>query len=468
MFLDVSNDIFCELKFLNKKDAKKLNSKKASETNSSPQYQNSSVSIMRPPKAKESRINDYDTSKEKTSTAANPCRKLARGPEMDNHTALTPRSSSPVDPTTLSPAASEIWDIELDTSSLACNEPQESSVLLNTTQAVWALKSNKATHLPLDDALLGQIDAQGDSFNEILVKHPQSSSLGPSESASQHGQYENGRRVTSKFFVNAKQPAASGSSPRSNFQDGLQNSQPFPVVHEQISNSIPTHQPEEGAYDDNLLSFPHQFLPACRESPSVMDSIDIELQHVPVANADEFLPRRATLQEENQAMGMQYDDTCNTSQGGYSDPLYELGGDFDETWTEEHCYSEQQLDFFGYDPDGGILGTAGDTHFGLECFESADNFQDSYTDYDPEVDHDFVEAYDAADDQVIPEYITNEEEKNNEIELLTQRFLQGRALLLGFSETGSPKVHSSSFQTISNIEVDVAKKLKEHWLPQKL
>ena len=455
-FLDVSNDVFCELKFLNKKVTKKLDSKTTSERKGPSQYQSSSVSITRPPMAKESRVNNYDTSKEKTFAVAKPHRKRAQGSETEDHTALTPPSLNLVDPTTLSPAASEIWDIELDTSSLACNELQESSVLLNTTQAVWTLETNKVMHLPPDDALPDQMDVQGDSINEVSVERPQSSSLGPSESASQFGQHENGQRVTSKFFAGAKQPAASGPSScreASNFRDGPQNMQPFPVVHEQISNRIP-HQPEDGAYHDNLLSSPHQFLPTRQESPSVMDSIDIELQNILVTDTNEFLPRGATLQE-NRATSMQYDDMCLIPcQGSYSDPLYDLDGGYDGTCTEEDCYSERQLDFLGYGPDGGISGAASDTHFDLESFEATGDYQDSYTDYDPEADYKLVKAHDAAHD--------------NEIDLLTQRFLQGRALLLGFSETGSAKVHSGSFPTISNAEVDVAKKLKEHWLPQRL
>jgi hypothetical protein len=53
--------------------------------------------------------------------------------------------------------------------------------------------------------------------------------------------------------------------------------------------------------------------------------------------------------------------------------------------------------------------------------------------------------------------------------LLTQRFSQGRAILLGISAPGIATVEGFSrpVQTVSHAEAAVAKALREHWLPQK-
>lgn len=129
------------------------------------------------------------------------------------------------------------------------------------------------------------------------------------------------------------------------------------------------------------------------------------------------------------------------------------------------------MGFLEYDPDGALSGIIGDTYLDTEYFEEETNgYQDSYMDYDldAEADYELAETYDSAHDLIIPGDITDEEEEENGIESLTQQFSQGRALLLGFTGTGSAKVHSSSFQTVSNTEADVAKRLKEHWLPQRL
>ena len=45
------------------------------------------------------------------------------------------------------------------------------------------------------------------------------------------------------------------------------------------------------------------------------------------------------------------------------------------------------------------------------------------------------------------------------------RFSEGRALLLGVAETQA--IGTSSRNTLSNVEADVARSLRDHWMPQK-
>ncbi|KAI0721895.1 hypothetical protein C8T65DRAFT_629580 [Cerioporus squamosus] len=61
-----------------------------------------------------------------------------------------------------------------------------------------------------------------------------------------------------------------------------------------------------------------------------------------------------------------------------------------------------------------------------------------------------------------------ESEPGDELSVLgaLPRFSQGRALLMGVADTGSPCVYGGR-AGVSSIEEDVAKSLRGHWLPQR-
>ncbi len=69
-------------------------------------------------------------------------------------------------------------------------------------------------------------------------------------------------------------------------------------------------------------------------------------------------------------------------------------------------------------------------------------------------------------DQAFESVNGTDDDSNEELEdLQTDRFSQGRALLLGRSEQGKQRGTSSH---LTSAEVDVVKRLRDHWLPQKL
>lgn len=399
---------------------------------------------------------------------------------------------------------SELWDLELDdpdatrgshsVSSMAGDQLRDGAVVLNT-RAIWGgaqigLGANGAN--VNDDT--EDLDAHRDLASAIRPDsgNRYSSSLCPSQSASQYGQpcafrvqklHATDPRPISKYFVSIEKRASSVA-------EGVEV--PLHVASEELFSNVHNHAispparvmraPPIVRSDQNLVTaVSNWYHPPKRlvTPPSSPDSIEMELQ-------DYMDCKMANNVEGNLSQFDYYNYDVSEGQYDVFDAVYESYDDEGEPsfedpqgWSSgglEHIdiYPGQQIDLsdlvghpvLEVDPEdwNGIV--AGNDMVGFEPLNEMQDIEDD-SEYGS-LHHDDHEDIQYDNTRLSHATAASVDDGDRSV-LLTQRFSQGRAILLGFSEPGNPLENSSEqrVRTVSHAEVAVAKSLREHWLPQK-
>lgn len=398
---------------------------------------------------------------------------------------------------------SELWDMELDdsnsakysrtVSSTASDQPRDATVVLDT-RAVW---NGVVFGLELNDGDvgddLGDLGAHRedahlafDSGMETFCRR-RSSSICPSESASQYGQPRALRpqmldvpapQTTSKYFVSIDDRVASCVVEAADVLLRLDSAENFPDAHclaiplEGGRKTPPIIQSDQ----DLLTAISHGYHTSTQlvAPQSSLDSIEMELRdYADYAMANTY------------GVSPQYD---------YQGEIWEAENPVVE--TENESYSDEVESFFG-DPQGGgyqamdayqttlsdfagfdtlsveqdirneiVVGNniAGFERCNVEMQDEADiedlEYSTHFDLFQEDIQHDITSNRDHP--------LADNDEDDDGPALLTQWFSQGRAILLGLSQPGSILERSSKpMGMVSHAEATVAKSLREHWLPQK-
>ena len=396
---------------------------------------------------------------------------------------------------------SEVWDMELDylktthvsypASSAAGDHLQNGTSVLDT-RAFWAVAQ---PGLPIGGRNVGdhQIIPHGyrDETNlafgieESGCRH--SPSLCPSDSASQYGQLRMqklnvpGLQAISKYFVNNEERVEANMAEiplHIGAKDiFLSQSHHYSAIPpDNVMGTLPVVPSVQSL----VTAISNGYQPSWKvaASPSSLDSIEIELQeymdHV-IGNADEITA--------------QFEHPCGIPNA--ESDVFEAHGDFHD--RDESSFGDllgyEHMDVYCGQPvhpsdldaykrleieqvpwDG--TGNGNDMDFDEEEMEDEDDLDDSeygsYDHFEEGIQYDITARQATTSSSQVSETATS---VDNDVwpALLTQRFSQGRAILLGISELGITIMKGSSkpVQTVSHAEAVVAKNLREHWLPQK-
>jgi len=431
----------------------------------------------------------------KTTKLAEPC--ADKGEHHDSLDDRSARKSSALvnKPKKAADGESELWGMEFEdwnsnqgsssTSPMTCDQPQGGTVVLDT-QAIWGgaqielAADEDDNHKDLNGHCNGADLAFGIGLEEAGCRS--SSSICPSESASQCGQPRvlRPQRVrilvppaTSKYFVDVGERTA-------------------PYLTEEADISLPMSSDDflpAADYPTTSLERPMETLPIPRSDynlsavtsngyhnskhfaapPPSFDSIDMELQ--------EYMDYTITNPYGGVSLQFGYEGEISKVESDTSDANYNDNGEsyvgypHDRLSEDMNTYPLQQMDpedFVRYDEpeaeqeawDGILLGND-KPGFGL-C-DGEVQHENGIEDSECNSMHEDIQYGTVAESSLsygnVDDY--------GGCDLLTQRFSQGRAILLGLSEAGNAPDESSKLRVISHVEATVAKSLREHWLPQK-
>ncbi|KIM90715.1 hypothetical protein PILCRDRAFT_811175 [Piloderma croceum F 1598] len=503
------HNAFSEFAFLNKpaKDERKQNQTQLNSPSSQSEHSLTSVSNLPTPKLKKIIITNREPSKARKSSATTSHRQNC----VDSTAAQ--ESCDVVDKSkeTAGNSESEVWDMELDylntthvsySASSAGDHPQNGTVVLDT-RVIWAGVQpglaiggrNVGDHQRIPRGYRDETDLAF-AIEESGCHH--SSSLCPSDSASQYGQPRildlqtldvPGPQATSKYFVNEKRVVNMAEKLEVPLRVGakeiLSQSHYHPAIPlDKAMGTLPVVPSAQSLV--TAISNGYQPSRKLVASPSSLDSIEIELReymdHV-IGNADEvavhFEYPGAIPGPESDVFEAHSDfhdqDESSTGDlqawrpGGYEhmdvyrdEPIYPSDLDaYDGLEVEQDTWNgtDNGNDMAGFD-------------FDEEEMQDEDDLDDSEygSFYDPfeGIRNDVTARQDANSSSQASETATSVDVDVGPV-LLTQRFSQGRAILLGISEPGITTMERSSkpVETVSHAEAVVAKSLREHWLPQK-
>jgi hypothetical protein len=439
-------------------------------------------------------------------------RKLAKPPvgqrklrvSLDNTVAQQPSSFVDKSKKTTGSPESELWDMELDdsssarcshTASKAGDQPRDATVVLDT-RAVW---NGAVFGLELNDGNVGDEDGDLGAHREAAhlafdsgmetfgCRH---SSICPSESASQYGRPRALRpqmldvpapRATSKYFVSTDDQVASCVVEAADVPLRLNSDENFPDTH---CSAIPLEgdmqTPPVIQSDQNLLTAISRGYHTSTQlvaPQSSLDSIEMELRDYAdyaMANiygvSSQFDYQGVTWEAENPVVETENESYGDEVESSFGDPHgWPSGG-----YQAMYAYQTTLSDFVGFDTlgveqeiwNGIVVGNdiAGFERYNVEMQDEAD-IEDS--EYGPH--HDLSQEdiqCDITSNRGHPS--ADDDEDDDGPAFLTQRFSQGRAILLGLSQPGNILERSSKpTGMVSHAEAAVAKSLREHWLPQK-
>lgn len=364
-------------------------------------------------------------------------------------------------------AASEVWDIELQSkipSSAAdvLSEPganNSASVVLDPRGAKWSgslemaveheARCNKTRTRSLSIIQRSEVQARSDLHNELGIGHAEDvTSIHPSHSASQVGrraadiQPSEPRQVTSKYFTEPNpvpiQEFATISTPTSRSNDGF-------GVHD---CRIPDQDLLDTALDAQTVVSPMNSLTSVAQP---MVEFQTRYDVAPLVFSSDCSP---------------YDD-CYARAHVPLEPLGVRDGGCYESSNVELCIGLSEYD--AYDPQQGALhsmstGLAGDD-------VDMEYIQDTYDPLTPEYEDDLEESvsamYDPGQEWLCQDSAADEDDSicwDEESGEDVPQFFEGRALLLG----GPDWRRNDGLSGLAQAEMDVAGRLRDHWRPQRL
>lgn len=498
--LGPKNSIFSEFAFLNKnrKDPQNIPSARSS----SPCSQSEHSSASRPPR--KILITNRDTPKSKRSVKL----PVSRRDPHSVHVRASQDRLGVAEKSKDADAESELWDIELEDSQSIPGTKifpavvNHSGMVVMNTMAIWP-----DVHAARDKEL--EDEDTGRSYNYLRSAHPSSccgtrgighnhsSSLCPSESASQCGQPPIVRphthdaashQATSKYFPATRAQIMSTTAEEAS----LPAHQVLQKVSARVRSAAPLVYPNDAPLIADDHSHPTavannyhnpKMLVACS---SAVDSIEMELRAY-MDNIDTEGIRQTSNKDKNEIFGASNDcgncesyvDDQQLYFGDSQDGMSELEMKNDYAHYDQHMAS--MLDEYGgmnaeqgtvsdYIPCDDMSGFipyefATDDDTGIGDFEYGplqDPFDESVQ-YDSTVSPG-VEYSPCQGTVAVFDDNTGDEGQV----LLTERFSQGRAILLGLSDLGNhPQESVKPIGTVLHAEADVARSLTEHWLPQR-
>lgn len=516
--------MFSELAFLNKnrKDSQIITPVRP--TSSSSQSENSSSSASSPPK--KILITNRESLKSKQSVKLSAKR---RDPQTSVGVRASEAQSVVAEKSKDADAKSELWNIELEdyrsipdtqiSPAVAWDDHLPQGTVVMNTLAIWPDAYVDGT---MDNKRLegGQRDKSHDYPNEARLssccEHAElgrhhSSSICPSESASQYGQprvlrsYPNdasSHQAISKYFMGTGAQVASMAAeeaPLPTHQAAKEFSEPG--MHSSAVSLVHPNDAFLMADDRNhSMAIPnnHHNSKKTVACPSSVDSIEMELRdHRDTLHTHGT--RRMSEKQTDEILGAENDvynfdynfdfdyESCMGVQEIY---LRDSQDDMSELeMKDEYAYYNQQigspmLDEYGgmnaeqdVIPDGNAFVVGNDMsgsglyEFGMEEEAGIEDFE-YVSPHDPfhEIIHYDANiscgtAYSSCQGTSAPLDDYTSDEKSV---LLTERFSQGRAMLLGLSNSENhPQESSKPIRRVSHVEADVAKNLTEHWLPQR-
>jgi hypothetical protein len=415
---------------------------------------------------------------------------------------------------TVGNSESEVWDMELDylntthvsysASSAAGDHPQNGTVVLDT-RVIWAGAQpslaiggrNVGDHQRIPH---GYRDETGLAVGIEESGCRRSSSLCPSDSASQYGQPRMlepqkfdvpGPQATSKYFVNNEERVEANMAEklevplRVGAREIVSQSYHYPAIPlDKAMGTLPVIPSAQSLV--TAISNGYQPSRKLVASPSSLDSIEIELReymdHV-IGNADEvatqseypgaFPIAESDVFEAHSGFHDQGESSIRDLQawppGGYEHMDVYCGQPIHPPDLDVYNGLEVEQDTWNGTDNGNDM--AG-FDFNDEEMQDEDDLGDSeygsFYDSFEGIQYDITARQDANSLSQASEAATSVDDDVGPV-LLTQRFSQGRAILLGISEPGITTMEGSSkpVQTVSHAEAVVAKSLREHWLPQK-
>lgn len=389
---------------------------------------------------------------------------------------------------------SELWDIELEDHvsalhpaenlSAASGQNGDGTVVMDT-RALWASAyPNSGAMVTIADGQEKQcsvhavkpqtVSLLGSEFAQLERNQP--SSLCPSESASLYGQPHAAHkpealdhRDTSIYFADTRKLTEAHihlpAKPDGNIgyppSDDLKTlGKPARINGTPDSMSI-ISRPVPNHINDSGMASP---------TPS-MDSIAIELQEYERAN---FTWRNPITNGATKLLDMHNETGYTVNDGSHDWNATEYDGSLEDCYE----YSDQQLGPEAYEVAGCSRTVYGDL-YDFEAYENEMVQEAIDLECDPNCgleygsDHGFESASENYGDYLeVAEYDTSTggyDEVDDGTVLIPQRFSQGREILLGLLQPdGIPQELLKPVPTVLHAEADVAKNLKEHWLPQKL
>ncbi|KAJ3869704.1 hypothetical protein EV359DRAFT_76501 [Lentinula novae-zelandiae] len=468
-------------------------------------------------------LSDNSTSSQNDSTPSTPPKLKTRkvpNPSVKNHSRSPTVSSSSFDnevtETPIAQAESEVWDIEREgynlPSTMSPTSPERNqSVVLNTCTLPWALETETPGEMH-EKHKREALAHERDRTSQL------SSSLAPSQSASQHGLNGRCRTTTpvpllaSKYFM----PQRSQNVPDTLAKDETTipfSSPPAPALQ---APPIQTHESSLSDYFPHLPVAPNVQANASYHPPHRADDIIYEPYIAPIYAGespwdplafsdpinfsdtdapqpppeivapnltlgisypyDFYIPMRVDappLQydsgydvEDANSMFYLDDDGCGHTGWGLQEIVcnnheeeYPEHGQIYDEYEHLSCQTQQ----FGAEHENttdqnwqrDFCSIEDDALFGMGIdSEEADMLQCPSEEWMEPISRDHVLSEANSDDSVIAEM---------------PRFLQGRELLLGFGTTSRQEDIVRDWSGYASVaEADVARNLKGHWLPQRL
>ena len=366
--------------------------------------------------------------------------------------------------------SSVVWDIELgkslckDDCSVPDTQKKQGSIVLNTSRHAWAKVANAGATVRSQDG----------------SEAP--SSISPSQSVSQriakvsHPKPMPEKETHSKYFQARNSP-----TPEVRDKATMEPLASLCSFNESSIDIVQVPMVEDHAEDTMRLDNALEQNGGCDRAPGFMQK-EFEF--------NEYIPGDLSLEVRDQDIDFEekslpYAQDDNQGDFAIFDGYQDLQIDDDFVLQPEYEYDEalpigqekQIMDEYASFPD----------EFEFDgCVQQGDAFYDysndavgqgnlemeEFCDYSrngnmPENDCTYGEESVALDhDQALESVNETDDDSGEELEeLQTDRFSQGRALLLGRSKRGKRRATSSY---LTSAEVDVVKRLRDHWLPQKL
>ncbi|KAG6857362.1 hypothetical protein H0H87_005665 [Tephrocybe sp. NHM501043] len=388
-----------------------------------------------------------------------------------------------------------VWDIELDDASLPSQaqsvQQRVPSVLVNTKNTSWGLRAGQleVQTTPVD------YQTPQDVRSDVIApetKRDDSSSIGPSESASQCGGlldssgFPHAEEAASKYFAPVAQlhaPLSARSPPKGNSHETDSNRRgvvaieppscevtsvdlgmrPKPPMASQSRTTVlddPVLQP-----CDTDSSFVHdvEYLPLV-DPQDYQYSDYAPWEWVPGDEFGGILPD-ATVDYGDNFEEQLFNNNLSFHQwheleGMHQDEFYIQTTDYEE---ERYCMQDESLDGDEnrYDDDGYDSPEYEDTISWNTSPIHGNNSTTSNSDNN-------YHTINFEDSPSIGYLCTENKESDGGF---PGRFAEGKALLLGYAENGVQTFVSTRLPyrpQLSRAEADVAKRLKNHWLPQHL
>lgn len=392
---------------------------------------------------------------------------------------------------------SDMWNMELDSysASAAAGDHLQNGTVVLDTRVIWAgaqpgLAIGDHQRIPH-----GYRDETDLAFGIEESGSRYSSSLCPSDSASQYGQPRipdpqklDGPcpQATSKYFGNNEERVEVNiaEKPEVPLRVGAKGkkiqSHYYPAIPlDKAMGTLPVVPSAQSLV--TTISNGHQPSRKLVASPSSLDSIEIELReymdHV-IGNAAEVAvqfkyPGAIPRAESDVHSGFHDQDESSTgdlqawppSEYEHMDlyrgqPIYP---------SDLNAYNGPEVEQDTWNGTDNGNDTAGfDFEEEMQVQDDIDNSEyGSFYDPFQGFQYDITAKQDTNSSYQASETATSIDDDVGPV-LLTQRFSQGRAILLGISEPGITTMERSKLvQTVSHAEAVVAKSLREHWLPQK-